>query len=259
MPSLFASPVPGADMRFRPPTALTEQADGPATAPLRVLIADDDSSSRRFFSDGLTTLGARTDSCSNGREALVRARAESFDLLLLDCRMPGAGALEILTCLREDPNARSTDTLAVATTAELARQDQQPLIAAGFSEILMKPCGLSDLRRMLTLADRQETLLLDDSAALLTTGDAVTMRALRLLLHAELAALSIDLDTLGSNREGFADRLHRLRSSCGFCGAVTLSAQTALLQRQLAQAGSEPVALSRFRQALLATIQALDR
>ncbi|MEW5301784.1 MAG: hypothetical protein WDW36_004622 [Sanguina aurantia] len=239
--------------------AVAETRADHTTGPLRVLVADDDASSRRFFADGLATLGAIAASCADGREALARARANTFDLLLLDCRMPGAGALEILALLREDPTALSGDALAVATTAELAPADQQSLIAAGFSEVLMKPCGLAELRRMLTLPGRTVTAILDDRAALITSGDAATMRALRRLLREELTLLIRELDTLAHNVDAFGDRLHRLRSSCGFCGAATLSAQTALLQRQLTRAAGMPIPLTRFRQALLATVQALDR
>ena len=147
--------------------------------------------------------GARAEACTNGLSALERARVESFDLLLLDCRMPGAGALQILTTLREDSDARSADSIAVATTADLAPGDRMPLLAAGFSEILLKPCGLSDLQRVLTLSDRSGIAVLDDSAALMTTGDATTMRALRLLLREELALLERELDQLSLDHLDF--------------------------------------------------------
>ena len=242
-------------------------ANNPATAPtkplqanpLRVLVADDDPGSCRFFCDGLRSMGAHAEACSHGLAALERAQAESFDLLLLDCRMPGAGALQILTLLRQDAQALSADSAAVATTAELAPGDRMPLLAAGFSEILLKPCGLSDLQRVLTLSNRRGIAILDDSAALITTGDVATLRALRLLLREELAVLERGLDGISLDRVDFGERLHRLRSSCGFCGAATLSTQTALLQRQLVRADGGPVSLVRFRHALVATIQALDR
>ena len=245
------------------PTHAVSGTDSPAnswqTTHLRVLVADDDPSSCRFLCDGLRSMGAHTEACTNGLTALERAQAESFDLLLLDCRMPGAGALDILTQLREDSHARSADSTAVATTAELAPGDRMPLLAAGFSEILLKPCRLTDLQRVLTLSDRSGMAILDDGAAMMTTGDATTMRALRLLLREELAVLERELDQISADRADFGERLHRLRSSCGFCGATTLSTQTALLQRQLARADVAPVSLTRFRHALLATMQALDR
>ena len=244
------------------PSAATRASGSPITPlktdPLRVLVADDDPGSCRFFCDGLRALGARAEACMNGLAALERAQVERFDLLLLDCRMPGAGALHILTLLREDAQALSADSMAVATTAELAPVDRTPLLAAGFSEILLKPCRLTDLQRVLMLSDRSGMAILDDGAALITSGDTTTMRALRLLLREELALLERELDMISVDRVEFGERLHRLRSSCGFCGAATLSTQTVLLQRQLARAGTAPVSLTRFRHALQATVQALD-
>lgn len=226
----------------------------------RVLVADDDPGSCRFLCDGLKSLGAQPEVCMDGTATLARARTESFDLLLLDCRMPGGGALQILTRLRGDTQARSAECVAVATTAELAPDDRRPLLAAGFSEILLKPCTVADLHRMLRLVEsgRHDEPVLDDDAALTATGDPTTMRALRLLLREELASLQQDLELLSHDRAGFGERLHRLRSSCGFCGATALSARTASLQRQLVQQEATTAAVTRFRKTLLATLQALD-
>lgn len=244
------------------PRPAIELERAPAAPPSpRVLVADDDPGSRRFLCDGLRSLQALADDCADGMAALERARATRFDLLLLDCRMPGAGALQILTRLRDDPQAGSAQALAVATTAELEARDRRALLEAGFSEILLKPCTLADLQRLLALLqpDRPELPMLDDHAALTTSGDATTMRALRLLLREELAVLEQELDRLSGDHAGFAERLHRLRSSCGFCGASALSSQVVWLQRQLTQQQATPAALARFRRTLRSTLQALDR
>jgi two-component system, OmpR family, response regulator len=227
---------------------------------VRVMVADDDPSSCRFFADGMRSLGAQVQVVMDGLTALNRARTETFDLLLLDCRMPGGGALQILTLLRNEAQASSAASLAVATTAWLEPSDRQPLLAAGFSEILIKPCGLANLRRVLALVqpDRHDVPVLDDQAALIATGEATTMRALRQLLRDELTQLDQELDQLSRDSDSFNERLHRLRSSCGFCGATALSTQAALLQRQLAQHNATPQSLARFHKALLATLQALD-
>jgi two-component system, OmpR family, response regulator len=243
---------------FADAASTTPNPTGPS-----VLVADDDPGSCRFLCDGLRSLGATVEACADGSVALAQARVRAFDLLLLDCRMPGAGALEILTRLRDDNDAESADSIAVATTAELDAGERQRLLHAGFSDIMLKPCKLSDLQRVLALAQTElpttgETCVLDDRAALSTTGDATTMRALRLLLREELALLDRELDSLSRDHAVFGERLHRLRSSCGFCGAAALSAQTVLLQRQVLQHGTTPTALVRFRKALRATLQALD-
>lgn len=225
----------------------------------RVLVADDDPGSCRFLGDGLRSLGAVVETCIRGETALALAGAERFDLLLLDCRMPGGGALHILTQLRGDAQAKSAECAAVASSAELAPADRRRLLAAGFSEVLLKPCTLADLQRVLSLAHSAgRSCVLDDGAALYSSGDPTTMRALRQLLRDELALLQRELDSLSRDRAAFADRLHRLRSSCGFCGASALAHQTVLMQQQLASNGAAPAALAGFRNAIVATLQALD-
>ncbi|WP_254063400.1 response regulator [Rhodanobacter sp. L36] len=226
---------------------------------LHVLVADDDAASRRYLSDGLQSLGARTRACADGTDAMRLAQAETFDLLLLDVRMPGGGALEILPPLRDDPRAASSDSYAVATSAELTTSLRESLGAAGFDDVLLKPCALSDLRRILALvpAALPGAKLLDDHAALTASGDAGTMQALRMLLREELMQVERDLDSLNRDPVRFGERLHRLRSSCGFCGATSLASQVVQMERQLAHPGRSRVSLKRFREALLQTIGAL--
>ena len=225
----------------------------------RVLVADDDPGSCRFLGDGLRALGAAVETASSGEETLARARGARFDLLLLDCRMPGGGALHVLEQLRGEGDAASVDSMAVATSAELAASERRELLAAGFGDILIKPCTLSDLRRVLALVQAEPSAsVLDDGVALYSSGDATTMRALRLLLREELALLQRELDQLGGDQVAFAERLHRLRSSCGFCGATALAEQTMRLQRQLSPQGPAPAALASFNAVLCATLQALD-
>jgi len=142
-----------------------------AFPPPRILVADDDQASRRFLCDGLRSLGAEVRDCADGTQALQLARHEAFDLLLLDCRMPGAGAREVLAALRDDAQARSAGSLAVASSAELEATERRELLAAGFGAVLRKPCGIAELQRLLALLPGA-TPLLDDAAALRASGDA---------------------------------------------------------------------------------------
>ncbi|NUO74114.1 MAG: response regulator, partial [Frateuria sp.] len=68
------------------------------------------------------------------------------------------------------------------------------------------------------------------------------------------------LDRFCTEPPRLVERLHRLRSACGFCGAPALSAQAAHLQRQVEADGSVAEgALERFRRALIATLAVLNR
>lgn len=243
--------VPQTGLHERPPEA---------TSP-RILVADDDPASRRFLLDAMIALGATVEACGDGTEAIEVATTTAFDLLLLDCRMPGAGAREVLARLQADSAAASRAAIAVATTAELAPANRPQLLADGFADILLKPCQFDDLRRVLRLAPAhlQSLPVLDDAAALLASGDSRTMRALRQLLQQELVAVCGELEHLRLDGPAFRDRLHRLRSSCGFCGASALAAQVAALEQQLATRPDHiDAAMARFRSALMDTLGALD-
>lgn len=224
-----------------------------------VLVADDDPASRRFLADGMHRLNAQVVTCADGIEALALARNRAFDLLLLDCRMPGAGAVQILSVLRPDVQAHSRHTIAVASSAEMAPAERSALLAAGFSDVLVKPCELADLQRLLGLLPNRTTPPLDDQAGLLASGDQATMQALRGLLRGELELLKGELARMDADHTALAERLHRLRSSCGFCGAAMLSTATVALQEALAHASADVTpCLQRFNRALDATLLALD-
>jgi two-component system, OmpR family, response regulator len=226
-----------------------------------VLVADDDATSRCFLGDALRQLGARVVLSPDGGTALKHARAEPFDLLLLDCRMPDIGAVSVLEQLRDDPHAHSAYTPAVASSAELDANEQRKLLESGFHAVLLKPCTLSDLRGILALvaAGGPPLPLLDDTLALNASGAPAVVQALRGLFRQELLQLHEELDALSSDAGVLETRLHRLRSSCGFCGAASLAEQIVSLQRhlKLAHRGTM-LPLTDFRRSLLRTIEALD-
>jgi CheY-like chemotaxis protein len=229
----------------------------PACQP-HVLVADDDPASCRYLGDGLRSLGARVTTCADGEQARQAARCEAFDLLLLDCRMPGGGARDVLEALRTDGAAASRGSLAVASSAEADAAQQRELLAHGFADTLRKPCNIDDLRRLLRLLPGMAPEL-DDAAALRASGGATTMRALRQLLRGELALLLQELDQRRGDAAPLQDRLHRLRSSCGFCGTPALAAEVVRLQHRLRETPplEQAPAIAQFRHAVQRTLQAL--
>jgi CheY-like chemotaxis protein len=227
---------------------------------LRVLVADDDPASRLFLVEAMRTLGLEAEACDDGTSAIARGRAEIFDLLLLDCRMPGAGAQQVLSELRADPQAQSGASPAVATSAEMDGAERQRLLSGGFSEVLQKPCDLADLRRVVALVqpDSADLPLLDDTQGLASTGSEQIMQAMRSLLRGELVGLYQELDEVSADVSGFGERLHRLRASCGFCGATALAARVVQMRDHLRPGQPvSPAVLDRFRATLLETIEAL--
>lgn len=226
-----------------------------------VLVADDDVSTREFLAAALKALGYLPTLAADGREALELASRVPFDALLLDCRMPGAGAEDVLASLRTTASAASRHAAAFATSAEVTPEQRRRLLDAGFAGVIEKPCRVAVLGHALSSVSEASSTakLLDDDEALAATGDAHTMRALRGLLRDELATLDDELDSYGDQPDAFIERLHRLRSACGFCGAARLGAQVKALQKHLVDRGhAMGPPLERFREELRATTTALD-
>lgn len=226
-----------------------------------LLVADDDPSTRQFLAGALAAQGYIVTLAQDGIEALAMARSRRFDALLLDCRMPRAGAVEVLKALRADPAAASNAATALATSAEVPAPLRASLLSAGFAGVIEKPCRVASLVDALaaTLGLDDGTRILDDAAGLTAAGDPHTMQALRQLLRAELVDLSGALGRLIDDPAELVERLHRLRSACGFCGAVRLGAQAKVLQGHVRETRIVvPDALARFRVELDATLAALS-
>jgi HPt (histidine-containing phosphotransfer) domain-containing protein len=137
---------------------------------------------------------------------------------------------------------------------------RQVLIDVGFACVIEKPCRVAVLANALTatLGVGRDTPLLDDDEALLATGDAATMHALRSLFRDELIELMPELDSLANDPASLVERMHRLRSACGFCGATRLAAQAKALQNHLMETRrASPAALQRFRSEVELTLVAL--
>jgi CheY-like chemotaxis protein len=109
-----------------------------AAASLRILLADDNVINRAFLTGILARRGHSLVQAANGREALASTRAESFDLILMDVRMPEMDGFEATRLIRtEEPLGRRTPI--VAMTAHAMIGDRERCLAAGMDDYLSKP------------------------------------------------------------------------------------------------------------------------
>ena len=166
----------------------------------------------------------------------------------------------VLAALRADPAAGSYDAVAMATSAEVPAELRKTLLDAGFDCVIEKPCQIASLSYALgaTLGVRGDAAVLDDEEALRAAGDLSTVQALRELFRDELRQFLKDLEWLSNDPRQLIERLHRLRSACGFCGAGRLAAQAKGLQSHLMETQwVSPSALCCFRWELESTLAAL--
>lgn len=223
-----------------------------------VLLAEDDAVSREFLAATLRGCGITVEAFADGASALEFARTHACSLLILDQNLPGMRGTDILAQLDLAADAaRRPRVRAIAITAA-ADETAAQLLAAGFAEVLPKPIEGAALIEALERHGQLRALVLDDSAALAACGSAVIgTRLRRLFLDQELPAVSAEFERCRDDLAALRPTLHRLRASCGFCGAAALAGAAAALHRALAAGDPTAHAAASFRAQLAATITAL--
>jgi anti-sigma regulatory factor (Ser/Thr protein kinase) len=69
----------------------------------KILIVDDDATTRQFLRGTLKAAGFSADVAANGRAAIDRLKKENYDLVLSDIWMPRMNGFELLAWLRNRP------------------------------------------------------------------------------------------------------------------------------------------------------------
>ncbi|MDD5116496.1 MAG: response regulator [Candidatus Omnitrophica bacterium] len=67
----------------------------------KVLVVDDETPVRDLLNDLLKKEGCGVSVCGSGEEALEMLKKDSFDILLLDIKLPGISGLEVLKNIRD--------------------------------------------------------------------------------------------------------------------------------------------------------------
>jgi adenylate cyclase len=84
-----------------------------------VLVVDDDSVNRLLLSRSLEHEGHRSTTAEDGRRALERLRAESFDVVLLDVLMPEVDGFEVLAQMQADKELRRIPVIMISALEDI--------------------------------------------------------------------------------------------------------------------------------------------
>ncbi|HEX9734408.1 MAG TPA: ATP-binding protein, partial [Thermoanaerobaculia bacterium] len=153
----FVIPLEPAEVRGAPVGAAS--ADGPsALTGRRILLAEDNTINQLVATRQLQSLGYEVEVVGNGADALRALEEEDFDLILMDCQMPGIDGLETTRRIRSrEPGDEHVPIIAV--TAHAMPQDRDRCLAAGMDDYLAKPYVAQELasalRRWLSNAPRR--------------------------------------------------------------------------------------------------------
>jgi CheY-like chemotaxis protein len=114
----------------------------------QVLLAEDNPVNQMVAVDQLRSLGLDVDVAENGLEALDKARATRYDLILMDLHMPEMDGLEATRAIRRLPMHGSTPILAM--TASAFGEDRSASLTAGMDDHISKPVETKVLVRTLS-------------------------------------------------------------------------------------------------------------
>lgn len=122
---------------------------------MRILVIEDDPTVGTFVKRGLEEQRYRVDLVDTGDRGEELARSESYDLIVLDMRLPGRSGMEVIRSLRSSGIERPILVL----TAQDALDAKVETLRAGADDYVTKPFALEELlARVEALSRRPQKL-----------------------------------------------------------------------------------------------------
>lgn len=115
----------------------------------RILVVDDNASSRQILEELITSFGCEAYLAASGEEGIAEivtseSQDKPFDLVLMDWKMPGMDGLETIRHLKNDQQIHSVPAVVMVTA--YSRQDiQEEAESLGLEGFLLKPITPSTL------------------------------------------------------------------------------------------------------------------
>ncbi|MCX6639087.1 MAG: sigma-54 dependent transcriptional regulator [bacterium] len=184
---------------------------------MRLLLVEDDLNFSNFLKDELSQIGLEVFPVYRGQEALRKAAKESFDLVLLDLKLPDVddtNLLQILTGLREI----HPELPVIVLTGEGKIKRAVEAIKQGAYDFLEKPVSLNSLmiplRNALDLVElrRQRNLLQDQIKAqfrIIGVSPAIKNVIRRLMKCAPTQSQVLIIGPTGAGKELVARAVHQ--------------------------------------------------
>jgi putative two-component system response regulator len=130
-----------------------------AHTPKRILLVDDDYSTRAITQALVAALGHEVETASDGIEGLAKIRL-GVDLVLLDVVMSGIDGFEVCRRIRADALTRDVPVIMLTSMASL--DDRLRAVEAGANDFIAKPIDETELRirstSLLKLKETQDVL-----------------------------------------------------------------------------------------------------
>lgn len=123
-----------------------------------ILIVDDNEDIRTNIKDILDDMGYETDTAEDGPTALEKVRERSFDVALVDFKMPGMDGAELYREIRR----LRPEIVAIMITAYAGSNGAQEALDAGTWKVLRKPVDFPELLSMIDQVVHEPVVLVVD-------------------------------------------------------------------------------------------------
>ncbi len=214
---------------------------------MQILIADDNDINRQFLIGVLEETHHVTVEATDGKQAVRACRNQSFDLILMDIRMPEIDGIEATAIIRQLDGYGMDEIAIIALTADLQIQQQTNLAEHGFNDYLSKPVSrqtlldtIENLERVMNetvtdefLTEPELQLPIDQTQALAAAGgNRSLVEKLTEMFIAELEQFSPKIEELINTQQYDAARdiVHKIRGSAGYVGAKPIQTTCAALE-----------------------------
>lgn len=104
---------------------------------MKLLVVDDDKTTRKLLSLYLKGKGYEVVTAENGLDALEKLGTESINVVVSDMNMPYMDGLELTKTLRADENMKNIPIIMVTTEAD--DDERKKAFDAGVDDYLIKP------------------------------------------------------------------------------------------------------------------------
>ncbi|MDD9952375.1 MAG: response regulator [Zetaproteobacteria bacterium] len=137
-------------------TSHAEEVQEHTQQPKKVLIVEDDEHAREFLEEIVKDAGFETQAFGVPVEALHWSRTHSFDLMLVDFRMPGMDGVELCSRILRQHKDTPVFMISGDPNPSLLKRSEE----AGISEFLRKPIDPSHLEKLceIYIQNRQSVL-----------------------------------------------------------------------------------------------------
>ncbi|AFY38243.1 multi-sensor hybrid histidine kinase [[Leptolyngbya] sp. PCC 7376] len=123
----------------------------------KILMVEDNPLNQKLTQKMLQKFGLDCDIIADGNSAIAKlSEFPDYDVILLDCQLPGVSGYDIIDQLRDYEEARDLHTPVIGMTANAMTGDRERCIKAGMDDYLGKPFRISALKDILRIWIPQE-------------------------------------------------------------------------------------------------------